>query len=260
MQVKPDATPAKNIPPQPVPPPPKSTAPATTAAATTSPADPLGPAPPLAVAPFDAAQAKAHQAAWAKHLGTDVVKPNSLGMQMTLIPPGEFLMGSSDADITLAKQIATETKLDPIGVTQIIEERPQHRVRIAQPFRLAAHEVTISQFAKFVEHAKYKTQAEEFGGNSSTTKPEEVKPDSLKLNWRAPGYAVTDDSPVTQVSWNDAVAFCNWLSSQEQLTPCYQRDANSWTLLPKSNGYRLPTEAEWEYACRAGTTTQILVR
>ena len=116
-------------------------------------------------------------------------------------------------------KIAEETKLDSGGVSRIQDERPQHTVRITKPFRLSAHEVTIGQFAKFVEQAKYKTQAEEFGGNSTTVKLEEVKPDNLKLNWRTPGQAVTDDSPVTQVSWNDAVAFCNWLSGQEQLIP-----------------------------------------
>ncbi len=235
--------------------------PTTTAIASTPPIvapvpKPTGTAPTPAVAPFDAARAKAHQQAWAKHLGTDVVQPNSIGMQMTLIPPGEFLMGSSDADITLALKIAEETKLDERAVKLIQDERPQHTLRITKPFRLAAHEVTIGQFAKFVEQTKYKTQAEEFGGNSDNVKPEDVKPDSLKLTWRTPGYAVTDDSPVTLVSWNDAVAFFNWLSGQEQLTPCYQRDGDSWTLLPKANGYRLPTEAEWEYSCRAGTTTQ----
>ncbi len=235
--------------------------PTTTAIASTPPIvapvpKPTGTAPTPAFAPFDAARAKAHQQAWAKHLGTDVVQPNSIGMQMTLIPPGEFLMGSSDADITLALKIAEETKLDERAVKLIQDERPQHTLRITKPFRLAAHEVTIGQFAQFVEQTKYKTQAEEFGGNSDNVKPEDVKPDSLKLTWRTPGYAVTDDSPVTLVSWNDAVAFFNWLSGQEQLTPCYQRDGDSWTLLPKANGYRLPTEAEWEYSCRAGTTTQ----
>ena len=212
--------------------------------------------PPLAKAPFDAAGAKAHQQSWAKYLGVDVVKPNSIGMQMTLIPPGEFLMGSSDADITLALKIAEETKLDAASVIRIQEERPQHRVRITKPFRLAVHEVTIGQFAKFVAQTKYKTQAEEFGGNSYTVKHEELKPENLKLTWRTPGQTITDDSPVTQVSWNDAAAFCNWLSEQEKQEPCYQRDGDSWALRPKANGYRLPTEAEWEYACRAGTATQ----
>jgi formylglycine-generating enzyme required for sulfatase activity/serine/threonine protein kinase len=180
--------------------------------------------PPLAIAPFDAAQAKAHQAAWAKHLGMPVETTNSVGAKMILIPPGEFLMGSTDEQVEAALKVAEEIAKDD-RVKDFIQkgERPQHRVVITKPFLLGTTEVTIGQFKKFAAATRYQTEAE---------KANEID------TYLRPGYAVTDDAPAAVVSWNDAVAFCNWLSELEKAT------------------YRLPTEAEWEYACRAGTTTQ----
>jgi len=182
-----------------------------------------GPAPPLAKAPFDAAQAKAHQEAWAKHLGIEVETPNSVGMKMVLIPPGEFMMGSTDEQVGAVTKVE-EVKADQ-GTKDRIEkaERPRHNVVITKPFSMSATEVTVAQFKKF-SATGYLTEAERAAQNDPTVK-----------SYLSAGG---DDLPAAYINWNDAVAYCQWLSTQEMRM------------------YRLPTEAEWEYACRAGTTTQ----
>jgi formylglycine-generating enzyme required for sulfatase activity len=151
--------------------------------------------------------------------------PNSIGMKLTLISAGTFQMGSPERD----------TEAETV-------EKPQHRVRITQPFYLGVHEVTRGQFRRFVDEAGYQTEAEKdgkggFGWNEETKKFEQ----NTRYTWQNPGFEQTDDHPVVNVSWNDAVAFAAWLSRKE------------------GNTYRLPTEAEWEYACRAGTTTRYFV-
>jgi len=176
--------------------------------------------PPPAVAPFDAAQAKKHQEAWAEYLGVPVEREVDLGgdvkLTMVLIPPGEFMMGSADLD-ERAEDV----------------EKPQHKVRITKPFCLAAHEVTVGQFKAFVEDANYKTHAET-SGNGGYGFDFKQKPE---FNWRNLGVEQTDQHPVVNVTRYDAVAFCEWLSKKE------------------GKAYRLPTEAQWEYSCRAGSTT-----
>src|SRR5436189_247275 len=83
--------------------------------------------PARAIAPFDAAQAKAHQAAWANHLATTVETTNSIGQKFVLIPPGEFVMGASDAEIAEAIKVMDASKAGD-GVKQRVREGegPRH--------------------------------------------------------------------------------------------------------------------------------------
>ena len=118
------------------------------------------------------------------------------------------------------------------------EEQPQHRVRISRPFYMGAHEVTRGEFAQFVRATGYQTDAKRDGkgGCGFDAATGEFKQDPI-YDWQNTGFPQTDRDPVVNVSWNDAAAFCEWLTRREKAV------------------YRLPTEAEWEYACRAGTTT-----
>lgn len=142
-------------------------------------------------------------------------------MKLVRIEPGEFQMGSPAAE---------EGRSD---------DEPQHRVRITRPFYLGQCEVTVGQFRRFVAATGYLTTLERdhkpgFGYLASQGIIESTR----DFSWRKTGWDQTDDHPVVNVSWEDAATFCRWLSAQEK------RD------------YRLPTEAQWEFACRAGTTTR----
>jgi formylglycine-generating enzyme required for sulfatase activity len=157
---------------------------------------------------------------------------NSIGVKLVLIPNGEFLMGSTPGEIEEVLRFDSSFKKEYAD-----DEQPRHRVRITKPFYLGVHEVTKGQFAEFVAAANYRTEAEKdgeggWGWNDSEGKLEGRKPE---YTWRNPGFSQTDSHPVVNITWNDASAFCEWLSAKE------------------GKSYRLPTEAEWEYACRSGS-------
>ncbi len=161
--------------------------------------------PGLTIAPFDAEEARVHQESWAEHLGVEVEIENPIGMQLRLIPPGEFMMGSPESE---------EGRRD--------DESPQHRVRITRPFYLGVYPVTQSEWASVM------------GNNPSAFSSDGRNSD------RVSGLS-PDDFPVEMVSWEDAQEFIGELNERSEET--------GWV-------HRLPTEAEWEHACRAGTTTR----
>jgi eukaryotic-like serine/threonine-protein kinase len=190
-------------------------------------------APPPAVAPFDAAQARAHQEAWAKYLGVPVKYTNSIGMRFRLVPPGEFMMGSTPEGIETALEDAVEDKL---WVAYIQSEVPKHKVILTRPFYLGVNEVTQADYKKVM------------GWNPSYFAPTGAGKEAI-------AGMDTTNHPVEGANWYDAAEFCVNLSKQEKLKPFYLRDREEISFL-NGTGYRLPSEAEWEFACRAGTATR----
>lgn len=140
-------------------------------------------------------------------------------MKMMAIPAGNFVMGACDGDSEA-----------------LPDELPCRTITFTKPFQMGVYEVTVAQFLEFVESQGYKTQAESSGlGGWKASTASSWGSQNPNLNWSSPGYPVAADLPVTMVSYEDALAFCAWLSKRD------------------GKNYRLPTEAEWEYSCRAGS-------
>ena len=192
--------------------------------------------PPPAIAPFDTEQAKQHQEAWAKHLGVPVEYENSIGMKFRLIPPGEFLMGSTPDEIEAASPVAG--KRDEWSEF-VASEGPQHRVILTRPLYLGTTEVTQEQYQQIIKN-----------------NPSLFSSDAKGKESEAVADLDTTNFPVDGASWYDAVAFCTKLSQREQLAAFDHKPGLNVKPM-EATGYRLPTEAEWEFACRAGTGTQI---
>ena len=152
---------------------------------------------------------------------------NSLGMKMKRIPPGAFVMGSSEADIAWA--MTTLAQNLPLSLEN---EYPFHKVRISRPFFISETEVTVEQFRKFVQATGYITDAEEAGGGQVFDTRANRFEQKEGSSWKNPGWTPSENEPVTMVSWFDAQAFVEWLSAKDKMP------------------YKLPTEAQWEYAAR----------
>jgi formylglycine-generating enzyme required for sulfatase activity len=140
---------------------------------------------------------------------------SSIGLKLVRIEPGSFQMGTTKEQIDQLLRLFLDFEREWFD-----DEQPQHRVQITRPFFLGTHPVTQGQYKAIM------------GTNPSHFKG-------------------SDDLPVECVSWLDAVSFCNKMSEKDKRTPFYRINGTDVADVG-GNGYRLPTEAEWEYACRAG--------
>lgn len=151
-----------------------------------------------------------------KHPAASSESSDSIKMEFVVVPKGRFILGSPG---------------DESGRYQ--DEEPQHEVQITKPFYMGKYEVKVSEFREFVKATGYKTDAEIKGWAAVLRGKKWEK--QAGLYWDNPGFSQEEGHPVTCVSWNDAVAFAKWMSKMT------------------GHSYRLPTEAEWEYACRGGS-------
>ena len=146
---------------------------------------------------------------------------NSIGMKFVLIPAGEFMMGTTQDEIS---QTLKQVRADAVVHRQMPSEAPSHRVRIRRPFYMGMYEVTQGEYERVM------------GAN----------PSSFSAKGKGSEKVAAQDTsaqPVESLSWESATLFCQKLSA-----------------LPREKAatrvYRLPTEAEWEYAARAGSTAK----
>ncbi|MBT3202139.1 MAG: SUMF1/EgtB/PvdO family nonheme iron enzyme [Phycisphaerales bacterium] len=150
----------------------------------------------------------------------DIKLSDTESIKLVKVPAGKFTMGSPTSE-----KRRTHDK----------RESPQREVTISKAFHMGVCEVTRSQFAAFVKDANYKTQAEHEGWGFAWNG--RVWDKVAGASWKKVGFEQASDHPVLCVSYDDTIAFCRWLSKKT------------------SRPVRLPTEAQWEYACRAGTKT-----
>ncbi len=156
-------------------------------------------------------------------IGDAFVDRNGKAPALVVVPIGSFTMGSP------AQEPGHRST-----------EEPQHEVKIALGFALGRDEISVGEFRAFVDDAKYQTDAEKLGSSTIYDEDSGRTIERRGITWRNDysGATAADSLPVVHVSWNDAKAYAQWLSART------------------GKRYRLPSEAEYEYALRAGTTTR----
>jgi formylglycine-generating enzyme required for sulfatase activity len=151
--------------------------------------------------------------------------------EMVVIPAGKFTMGSSESDKSWAAGHGG-------NLESVTDEAPQHTVSL-RSFALSKYPVTRGEYAAFVRETKHPA-GDGCGKDSFTSKKQAF------VSWQNPGFSQTERDPVVCVSWQDARAYVSWLNGK------VHKPASTSDEAP----YRLPSESEWEYAARAGTTTR----
>jgi len=172
---------------------------------------------------------------------------NSIGMHFIGIPAGSYQRGSNPRQLQRARddfERITGKPFDSAWNRRFLKrETPAHTVQLTQSFYLASTEVTLEQFGLFVGETGYVTAAEKSGGGWVYQDGRwQVAPGASWINpfGDKRSFEELADHPVVQVSWHDAAAFIDWLNKKEGIQK-----------------YRLPTEAEWEFACRNGGLDQL---
>ncbi len=167
---------------------------------------------------------------------TQAVKPSmATTPTWATIPSGKFMMGGQ----VPAEQVARDFEAYGRPAEYFSDEYPQHLVEITKPFMMSTTEITVGQFRQFITESGYKPESEADGtGAWGYDKAQgKCRGRDPKFSWADAGYPQTDDFPVVNVTHDDCRAYCKWLSNK------------------LGRLVRLPTEAEWEYACRGGTSS-----
>ncbi|TWT97357.1 bifunctional serine/threonine-protein kinase/formylglycine-generating enzyme family protein [Neorhodopirellula pilleata] len=172
---------------------------------------------------------------------------DEFGVEMIRIPAGEFRR-SDGGNASTVKQ-----------ASRIVASDRSQLVTLPEPFYMSRFEITVEQFRKFVAETDFVDPSLDRDQANATPSQASMAVNSIsQISPQIASEPVLQDSriPVNDISWVSAAAFCNWLSQKHARTRAYKRSEEGGLAVDwEANGYRLPTEAEWEYVSRAGSTS-----